>query len=45
MERLYEHFLSGRYLGEDVAGIFSVEDTYSQDTTLHYDGKTRSWKI
>lgn len=45
METLYEHFLSGAYLGEDVAGIFSVEDTYSQDTTLHYDGKTRSWKI
>jgi hypothetical protein len=45
METLYAHVLSGAYLGEDVAGIFSVEDTYSQDTTLHYDGKTRSWKI
>ena len=45
METLYAHFLSGSYLGEDVAGIFSVEDTYSQDTTLHYDGKTRTWKI
>ena len=45
MEKIYAHFLSGAYLGEEVAGIFSVEDTYSQDTTLFYDGKTRSWKI
>ena len=32
-------------LTEDVAGLFMVEDTYSQDTTLHLDGKTGRWVI
>ena len=32
-------------LTEDVAGLFRVEDTYSQDTTLHLDGKTGRWVI
>ena len=32
-------------LTEDVAGLFMVEDTYSQDTTLHLDGKTARWVI
>ena len=45
MERMYEHFLSGPYIGEDVGAMFTVEDTYSQDATLHYDGKSKKWKI
>ena len=32
-------------LTEEVAGLFMVEDTYSQDTTLHLDGKTGRWVI
>ncbi|MDY5704154.1 MAG: rhamnan synthesis F family protein [Lachnospiraceae bacterium] len=32
-------------LAEEVAGLFTVEDTYSQDTTLHLDGKTGRWVI
>lgn len=45
MEAMYRHFLSGAYIGEEVGSIFTVEDTYSQDTTLHYDGKSKKWKI
>ena len=45
METMYHHFLSGAYIGEEVGSIFTVEDTYSQDTTLHYDGKSKKWKI
>ena len=45
VEAMYEHFLNYDYIGERVASIFSVEDTYSQDTTLHYDGKAKKWKI
>lgn len=46
MERCCQEFLLGHdYMTSGLARIFSVEDKYSQDTTLHLDPETHRWGI
>ena len=46
MEKLYSELLINHdYMTSDIASIFKVEDSYSQDTSLHINPETHRWEI
>lgn len=46
MEKLYSELLINHdYMTSEVASIFKVEDSYSQDTSLHINPETHRWEI
>lgn len=46
MERLYSELLVDHdYLTEETAALFKVDDSYSQDTSLHLNPSTHRWEI
>lgn len=43
-EKIFQKYINGKYMSEELSSVFSVEDSYCKNKVLRFDSTTNSWK-